>query len=116
PAGPQNNGGPTPTIALLVGSPAINSGDPNAPLRDQRYYLRNGPPDRGAFESAGAIAPLAAVSRRAHGVAGIFDVNLPLSGNAGIECRTGGTNGDHQIIMDFATPMAASSASITSGM
>ena len=115
PAGLQNNGGPSPTIALLPGSPAINSGDSNAPVRDQRYYLRNGPPDRGAFDSAGTIAPLAAVSRKTHGAAGVFDVDLPLSGNAGNQCRTGGSNGDHQIVMDFATQMTASSAGITSG-
>ncbi|HEU0208553.1 MAG TPA: choice-of-anchor Q domain-containing protein, partial [Candidatus Udaeobacter sp.] len=77
PAGPQNNGGPTPTIALLPQSPAINSGDPHAVVRDQRYYLRNGSPDRGAFETAGTIAPLAAVSRKTHGTAGVFDVELP---------------------------------------
>jgi hypothetical protein len=116
PAGPQNNGGPSPTIALLPGSPAINSGDPHAPARDQRYYLRNGAPDRGAFESAGTIAPLVAVSRKTHGATGVFDVALPLGGTAGIECRTGGSNGDHQIAMDFATPMTASSASVTTGI
>ncbi len=33
----QNNGGPTPTMALLGGSPAINAGDPSgAPAYDQR--------------------------------------------------------------------------------
>src|SRR5947199_286670 len=30
-----------------------------------------------------------AVSRKTHGGAGVFDVNLPLSGLAGIECRSG---------------------------
>jgi predicted outer membrane repeat protein len=115
PAGPQNNGGPTPTIALLPGSPAINSGDPNTSGRDQRYYLRNGPPDRGAFESAGTIAPLAAVSRKTHGAVGVFDLDLPLNGSAATECRTGGSSGADQIVMDFATPMTAASAGITSG-
>ena len=116
PAGPQNNGGPAPTVALLSGSPAINSGDPNTPARDQRYYLRDGLPDRGAFESAGTIAPLASASRKTHGAAGAFDVNLPLSGNAGIECRTGGNNGDHQVVLNFATPVTAAGASVTSGV
>jgi hypothetical protein len=116
PAGLQNNGGPSPTIALQAGSPAINSGDPNASIRDQRYYFRNGPPDRGAFEAAGTIGPLATVSRKTHGAAGPFDIDLPLAGNGGIECRTGGSNGDHQIVMNFATPMTVSSASITSGV
>lgn len=48
-----NNGGPTPTMALLPGSPAIDAGDPHSfPATDQRGQLRpSGPaPDIGAFE------------------------------------------------------------------
>ena len=46
PAGLQNNGGPTHTIALRSGSLAINNADPAAaPARDQRGFVRNGPPD-----------------------------------------------------------------------
>jgi hypothetical protein len=60
----QNNGGPTMTHALLLGSPAINAGDPNfnpnifsPPLvydqRSSRRFPRvfNGRIDIGAFES-----------------------------------------------------------------
>jgi hypothetical protein len=53
----QNNGGPTLTHALLPGSPAINTGDPNftpPPLYDQRGspFVRvfNGRIDIGSFE------------------------------------------------------------------
>lgn len=52
-APPGNNGGPTPTIALLSGSPAIDSADPNFfPATDQRGNPRPfGPaPDIGSFE------------------------------------------------------------------
>jgi cysteine-rich repeat protein len=48
PAGLRDNGGPTQTIALLAGSPAINAGDPqvcaNPPVNgvDQRGYVRPG--------------------------------------------------------------------------
>jgi hypothetical protein len=48
PAGLANNGGPTQTIALLLGSPAIDAGDQTvctaAPVKnvDQRGYLRPG--------------------------------------------------------------------------
>ena len=48
PAGLKDNGGPTQTIALLPGSPAINAGDPdvcaNPPVNgvDQRGYARPG--------------------------------------------------------------------------
>ena len=57
PAGPANNGGPTQTIALLAGSPAIDHGDPDAcadaPVDgvDQRGVSRPaGQCDVGAFE------------------------------------------------------------------
>ena len=47
----KNNGGPTQTIAINVGSPAIGTGKPNgAPATDQRGYLRNVAPCIGAFE------------------------------------------------------------------
>jgi len=51
-----NNGGPTQTIALESGSPAINAGDPevcaNAPVKgvDQRGYVRATDCSIGAFE------------------------------------------------------------------
>jgi hypothetical protein len=53
-----NYGGPTPTMALLPGSPAIDAGDPNAfPATDQRGRPRPyGPaPDIGAFEYTPSI-------------------------------------------------------------
>jgi hypothetical protein len=103
----QNNGGPTDTMALLSGSPAINAGDPTTPSRDQRYYLRNGAPDIGAFEFSGVLAPISAVSRKTHGSVGMFDINLPLTAPIGIECRTGSS---HQVIMTFATPVTVGSA------
>jgi hypothetical protein len=51
------NGGPTQTLALLAGSPAINAGA-GCPATDQRGFLRAGvaPCDIGAFE-LGAVAP-----------------------------------------------------------
>ena len=48
---PADNGGPTPTIALLEESAAINSGsDLVAPTTDQRHIPRAGPSDIGAYE------------------------------------------------------------------
>jgi PKD repeat protein len=57
------------------------------------------------------------VSRKIHGTAGAFDVNLPLTptGLPGIECRTGGSNGTHNIVFTFAEPVAFVSASVTRG-
>jgi hypothetical protein len=61
----QDNGGPTQTMALLVGSPAIGAGDPtNAPPTDQRGASRifNGTIDIGAYEVQAAPLPSASVS------------------------------------------------------
>jgi hypothetical protein len=47
----KDNGGPTPTIALLAGSPAINAGnDTFAPSTDQRGVARVETSDIGAYE------------------------------------------------------------------
>jgi hypothetical protein len=56
------------------------------------------------------IAPILAVSRKTHGSAGDFDVDLPLSGPEGIECRTGGPNGNHKIVVTFPGPVTVGSA------
>lgn len=57
----EDNGGPTPTVALLVGSPAIDAADKSIVTTyslstDQRGFARvyNRLPDIGAFESASA--------------------------------------------------------------
>ena len=48
---------------------------------------------------------MSVVSRKAHGGAGTFDINLPLTGNAGIECRNGGANGDYTLVFSFTNPL-----------
>jgi hypothetical protein len=45
-----DNGGPTKTIALKSGSPALDHAGPSAPNRDQRGVKRGNHPDIGAFE------------------------------------------------------------------
>jgi hypothetical protein len=64
------------------------------------------------FCSGGAPMASSAFSRRVHGGAGTFDIPLPLTGNVGIECRTGQTD---QMIINFATSVTVGSASVTSG-
>ncbi|HST30817.1 MAG TPA: PKD domain-containing protein [Chthoniobacterales bacterium] len=56
------------------------------------------------------------VSRKAHGTAGTFDINMPLTGTRGIECRSGGTNGDYTIVFTFAHNLTSvDSATVTGG-
>jgi uncharacterized delta-60 repeat protein len=54
-------------------------------------------------------------SRKVHGGAGTFDIPLPLTGNVGVECRSGGPTNDYQMIINFANPVMVGSASVTSG-
>ena len=117
----QNNGGPTFTHALLPGSPGINSGDPNftpPPFFDQRGpgfdRVVNGRIDKGSFEAQAPTAQSAS-SRKTHGAAGVFDIPLPLTGNAGVECRSGGASNIYQMIISFMTNVTVQSASMTSG-
>lgn len=60
-----------------------------------------------------------AVSRKIHGTAGPFDINLPLAGDAGtpgIECRDGGANKDYQVVFTFPTALVTlSGATVTPG-
>ena len=59
--------------------------------------------------------PLSAVSRKVHGAAGAFDINLPLTGTPGVECRSGGPSGGYQVVVAFANPVTFTTASVTSG-
>ncbi|HEX4639054.1 MAG TPA: alkaline phosphatase family protein [Chthoniobacterales bacterium] len=56
-----------------------------------------------------------AVSRKVHGTAGAFDIGLPLVGRPGIECRTGGTTNDYQVVMTFGGPVTFTEAKVTQG-
>ena len=110
-----DNGGPTSTVPLLAGSPAINAGDDTrAPSFDQRGYLRAGLSDIGAFEFGGTAPPAFALvnvaSRKTHGAAGSFDVILPA-----VESRTGGGGGNHTLVFTFSNNVLGGSANVTSG-
>ncbi len=79
-----DNGGPTLTMALLPGSPAIDAGNTSlAPATDQRGFPRPAglAADIGAFES-GSVMPTITISR-----SGATGLNILASGNAGKSCR-----------------------------
>jgi hypothetical protein len=54
--------------------------------------------------------PLGAVSRKVHGGAGTFDIDLPFVGAPGIECRSGGATGDYQLVVTFANAVSVNGA------
>src|SRR5438477_6229602 len=124
----KNNGGPTYTMALLSGSPAIDKGTSNGLTgtltTDQRGvgYKRTinksianatggDGTDIGAFESG---AHIKAVSRKTHGTAGMFDITLPLTGTkVGVECRKSGSSRVFTVIITFPTAVTVESVSVT---
>jgi hypothetical protein len=56
------------------------------------------------------------VSRKEHGSAGTFDLYLPVtSGVVGVEGRSGGQDGVHQLVLTFDRLLAEGSVEITSG-
>jgi hypothetical protein len=57
------------------------------------------------------------VSELTHGTAGTFDINLPLTGNPGVECRRGDANGDYKLVFTFANALTnVGGASVASGI
>jgi hypothetical protein len=70
-----NHGGPTQTIPLLAGSPALNAGDPGQlGVADQRGVVRTGGINIGAFQASAASFVLSAPSTVTAGVP--FDVSV----------------------------------------
>ena len=94
----------------------------------QNFYIRARGYYRGSFLSASesitesvrnrfispAPTPTQVVSRKLHnGVP--FDINLPLTGSPGIECRSGGATNNYQVVLTFASAVTFDSAAVTAG-
>ncbi len=60
------------------------------------------------------LAVMSAVSRKTHGAAGTFDVNLPLTGMPGVECRSSG--GNHTLVFTFNNDVVSGNAGVTTGI
>lgn len=62
------------------------------------------------------VGLVSVTSTKTHGSAGDFAINLPDSGSLGIECRSGGANGDHTLVFTFVNTLTSvSDASFTAG-
>jgi hypothetical protein len=48
---------------------------------------------------------ISAASRKTHASVGTFDINLPLQGPPGIECRSGGSYAEHSMVFTFTNPL-----------
>jgi len=69
------------------------------------YYVRVAPP-------TSTLTLLSAASRLTHGTAGTFDVNMPLSGVSGVECRSATT---YNAVFTFDAPVTSGEVSVLSG-
>ena len=114
-----NNGGPN-KVSILLGNGAGGFSSPNAfPVGNvdpisvavgdfdgdgkQDVAVANNVADNVSILLRNCtLSPTTAVSRNTHGGAGTFDINLPLAGSPGIECRTNGhATNDYTIIVTF---------------
>jgi hypothetical protein len=57
-----------------------------------------------------------AVSRENHGACGTFDIPLPQTFPFGTECRSGGPNGEYQIVVSFPSAVTYSGAVVKCGI
>jgi len=67
--------------------------------------------DRRGFIESVVMRLVSVVSRKTHGRAGTFDINLPQTPRPGIECRSG----DYAIVFTFASNVSIQGARVTSG-
>jgi hypothetical protein len=67
------------------------------------------------FPAISPLIPTSVVSRKTHGTAGTFDINLPLVGTPGVECRSGGASNDYQLVLTFPAAVTLNNAAFTSG-
>jgi hypothetical protein len=81
-------------------------------LEDMYGLPTSGPGDLAAtpITDVFTLPPLVlldAASRKMHGSLGPFDIDLPLTDNLGIECRSGGTNNDYTMVLTFTNPVTS---------
>jgi len=114
-----NNWRPTTTVAAPPGRDlhtAVWTGDEMIVWGGQLLFPSS---VGGRYCAAVSVPPVqvaSIVSRKTHGSAGTFDINLPLTGSPGIECRTGGANGDYTMVFSFVNTIGnVSSARVTAG-
>jgi hypothetical protein len=62
-----------------------------------------------------ALELAAVASRKTHGEAGGFDIALPLIGEPGVECRSGGAEGVYTVVLTFNNSIVSANANMLSG-
>ena len=78
------------------------------------FYATEIAAHKGFIESV-VMQLLNTVSRKTHGSAGAFDIDLPQTGRSGIECRSGGAANEYTIVFTFMNTVSVQSAAVTAG-
>jgi hypothetical protein len=86
---------------LLVAG-GYNPGDPAGVLASAELYTSDG---------GGELTLVSAASRKTHGAKGDFDIDLPLTGNVGIECRSGLTT--YAVVFTFNNNVTGADSAIS---
>jgi len=95
-----------------------------APTVDTTQRLIEFRVNDGTLQSAAAVSRvnvveqltlLTAASRKSHGASGSFDINLPLSGNPGVEPRNSPASTSHTLVFVFSHNVLSGSAAVTAG-
>ena len=126
-SGATNNYIPDFASLFLTSGSTVNLNFTGNPDRLRTLFLNGVPLSPGIYGSVASGAPnqlpqlngtgkiistIRAVSRKIHGAAGTLDIDLPLAGPPGIECRLGGTNHDYQVVLTFLDNVTFSFVSV----
>jgi hypothetical protein len=84
------------------------------PWRDGTVWISTGGRAIARFTPGSPMQLTTAVSRKAHGAAGSFDISLPLTGEPAVECRS--ASGSHTVVFTFNNNVATGTANVTSGV
>jgi hypothetical protein len=95
----DNTGGDVAYSATFNFNPSRNQHEEDV------YYVRVAP-------SSSTLNLVSAASRLTHGAAGTFDVNMPLTGASGVECRAATT---YNAVFTFDSPVSSGQVTVTSG-
>jgi hypothetical protein len=94
------NGNGIPTISYTKPGVEVTTASRNAPMPG---------------DTSCGIVPISVVSRKIHGSAGTFDINLPLTGTRGVECRSGGPTSDYTVVFTFPNSITNCGTTGTAG-
>ena len=112
---PVTHDGAHPTFSYTYNKPG--SYPARLTAGDTANQVSNNPAQIIITVNSAASPPLTSVvSRMTQGSAGTFDINLPLTGTRGVECRSSNTPGNYALVFTFANNLVSvDSATVTGG-